>query len=97
MIELLGYTNSAYVNPYYLTLMKWCSKLNLLTVSECNRLIMALKQNDKSTINELLADKYEKIFETLTANYSSIMDKEQLDSLLLEVKNKLVYQLSLFD
>lgn len=58
---------------------------------------MALKQNDKSTINELLADKYEKIFETLTANYSSIMDKEQLDSLLLEVKNKLVYQLSLFD
>jgi len=52
---------------------------------------------DKSTINELLADKYEKIFETLTANYSSIMDKEQLDSLLLEVKNKLVYQLSLFD
>ena len=58
---------------------------------------MALKQNNKSTISELLADKYEKIFETLTANYSSIMDKEQLDSLLLEVKNKLVYQLSLFN
>lgn len=97
VIELLCYTNSAYINPYYLTLIKWCSKLNLLTVSECNRLIMALKQNNKSTISELLADKYEKIFETLTANYSSIMDKEQLDSLLLEVKNKLVYQLSLFN
>jgi hypothetical protein len=97
VIELLGYTTSAYVNPYYLTLIKWCSKLNLLTVSECNRLIMALKQNNKSTINELLADKYDKIFETLTSNYSSIIDKKQLDSLLLEVKNKLVYQLSLFN
>jgi hypothetical protein len=97
VVELLEYTTSSYNYVYYFMLMKWCSKLNLVSESEFNRLVVALKQHNKTILNEILADKYEKIFEVLTKKYGSIMDEKQLNSILLEVKNELTHQMSLFN
>lgn len=97
VIELLDLDSSGYGNPYYLLLIKWCDRLGLLAPIEIEDLVSALKENNRPRIENILNDKYDMVFATLKRKYQSVIDINELDSILDEARNELSYQMSLFE